>query len=190
MSSVTPTRHTTLSVWICIMVPFALIISAALLASLIYCTKHRQKAKGNADEEGSATTNNGTTSNTTGMAMLAGGRGTVLIVRPGGREGGSSSAIRIGDSEGLNELGEAPPPYKVAGRHKRVGEDEDGSEDGASGEEVEVVLPVQVVEMAGAGAGAGESAGESAPAHPPAYDALARTQPTAVAGVTLPVASV
>lgn len=152
-------NNNNLPVWVLILIPFALIVFAAVVGLAIYFIKRqRRRSKSRRDPE----------------------RGTA--------GGGGGSAVGTGGTpviEGLNELGEAPPPYRPDEARKEeqaeprvvelhdIPEGRRASRDGREGH-------------MGRGEG-GRPVASSPP--PPAYDAAVcvRTRPTAVAGVSFSV---
>ncbi|KAF3760510.1 hypothetical protein M406DRAFT_334143 [Cryphonectria parasitica EP155] len=91
-------QRTNIAVWICVVIPFAMIIAASMTGSLVYCARRRKK-----------TTNKTQTRRDEDVERTAQALPTAGVARVGSRRMSAS-----GDGEGLNELGEAPPPYGSA----------------------------------------------------------------------------
>lgn len=157
------TTDSNLPVWVCLLIPFALIVLAALIGLVVhFVLRQRRKSKFRRDAE------HGTAGTGRGSSLGAGG---------------------IPAIEGLNELGEAPPPY---------GPDEARKEEEEEGEGAPRVVELYDIREGGRRASRdgregcvdrGEGGRPVASPPPPAYDAAVcvRTRPTAVAGVSFSV---
>ncbi|KAH6891368.1 hypothetical protein B0T10DRAFT_485084 [Thelonectria olida] len=91
-----------------VLIPLVVIILIGLAATVVQIRRRRLRRQGV------------TWPGAPGNMQSTGGR--ILVVRRGGRNGTRSETARM--EEGLNELGEAPPPYEG----KKEGRQEDGTE--------------------------------------------------------------
>lgn len=169
---------------LCIIIPFAVIILAAIIGAAVYFyLRRRRRAKREAGGENGSRGVNGDAE-----------RSVCAVGRDDGGSDALASTLRLTAAEmeeGFNELGEAPPPYvraKIGGsgvHPARV--DEEDEEAGGSSSRSQRRSRSQ----------SRDRDQNAADVPPPAYDAvsgrhlgsqLSSATPTAVCGVSLPVA--